>query len=159
MQQILKCFDMLKIRNEMKTQRNRVSIVVIHKNKILGFHAEDPYSKKKYFFLPGGMIESGESADQAAQRETLEETGYLIDVINGVNIKRRYDFEWNGKTNDCATEFLAGKLISEKAISVDDASYHRGVDWLPISEVRTIFGYHKDILEPIELIVKISEKV
>lgn len=141
----------------MKTQRKRVSIVVIHKNKILGFHAEDPHSKKKYFFIPGGLIESGESAAEAARRETLEETGYTVDVLGEISVKRRYDFEWNGKINDCETEFLAGKLASEKAVSVNDASYHQGVDWLPIGEIQNIFSYHQDILEPIEIITELLQ--
>ena len=58
----------------MKPHHNRVSIVVIHKNKTLGFHAEDPHNKKKYFFLLGGLIEAGETEQDAARREWLEET-------------------------------------------------------------------------------------
>lgn len=45
----------------MKIDRDRVSVVVVHENRILGFHAEDPHNKMKYFFLPGGKVESGET--------------------------------------------------------------------------------------------------
>ena len=59
-----------------KTYRERSSVIVVHKNKILGFNAVDPTSGAKYFFIPGGKIERSESALQTSVRETLEETGY-----------------------------------------------------------------------------------
>ena len=138
----------------MKPLRNRVSIVVIHENKILGFHAEDSHSKKKYFFLPGGLIEPGESAHEAAKRETLEETGYKVELVKGINFTRRYDFEWNGVVYDCTTQFLAGRILSETPAPVTDASYHQGVSWLPINKIESVFSYHTDILEPIRAIVE-----
>ena len=137
------------IANMKKSYRQRVSVVVVHKNRILGFHAEDPYSKKKYFFIPGGLQEDGETAERTAIRETQEETGYKIEIIPNLKIERRYDFEWNGQINDCATTFLVGRLIDEAAEEVHDADYYRGVAWIPISEINNVFAYHKDILGPI----------
>ncbi|NBO38604.1 NUDIX hydrolase [bacterium] len=141
-----------------KTLRERVSIVVVHQGKILGFHAEDPQNKKMYFFIPGGRIEDGESALEAAQRETFEETGYRIEVLEESVIRRRYDFEWDGRVFDCITLFFAGRLISEDAEQVRDADYHRGAAWVSLAEVDEIFAYHKDILEPVKALLKLAEK-
>lgn len=134
----------------MKKIRHRVSVVVIRDQKILGFHAEDPNNHRKYFFIPGGKIEDSETAAQAAIRETLEETGYHIQVSIHPSIERRYDFEWDGVINDCRTIFLAGTLLTTQQENVDDADYHRGVEWVPVADIEEIFAYHSDILEPIQ---------
>ncbi len=143
--------------------RKRVSVFVIHENKILGFYAEDPYNHKKYFFLPGGLIEENETHEQTAIRETLEETGYSIEILKHITPEHRhYDFEWNGKNNDCDTHFFAGRLTTTKAKEINDADYHRGVAWQPIKQTQSpskdliteIFSYHKDILEPIIKLIK-----
>ncbi len=36
--------------------------------------------------VPGGMIEAGEAAEQAATRELLEETGYRVDKLHPVGV-------------------------------------------------------------------------
>lgn len=39
-------------------------------------------SKGGYHKLPGGGVEAGESFDEAARREALEETGYKIEMVD-----------------------------------------------------------------------------
>lgn len=138
----------------LKKIRRRVSVVVLDQDRILGFYARDPHNQKEYFFIPGGMIEEGESAEQAAVRETLEETGYSIEIIPFLRAERRYDFEWDGQINDCITIFLAGRLLNKHPVTVNDASYHRGVGWESILEIDKIFSYHPDILEPTQGLVR-----
>jgi 8-oxo-dGTP pyrophosphatase MutT (NUDIX family) len=141
-----------------KKIRRRVSVVVIHNDCILGFHAEDPHSLVRYFFIPGGMIEEGESPEQAAVRETFEETGYQIEIVQEPAIERQYDFEWDGQINDCRTTFLKGRLLSQHPSAVNDAAYHRGVAWFSLDKVNEIFAYHKDILEPVQILSQSSLK-
>ena len=143
----------------MRILRRRVSTVVIHNNHLLGFHAEDPSSGRRYFFIPGGRIEEGESASMAAVRETLEETGYQIEVLDEPKIIRRYDFEWDGVLNDCETVFVIGRLLNHTPVDVDDASYHRGVAWIPLSNVAATLAYHDDIREPVEELCKLSSNI
>ena len=64
-------------------------------------------SKQRYLFLPGGGVEPNEPPAVAAVRETLEETGYHIEVV-GPPLVLAYQFIWNGKPWDCLTSFFRG---------------------------------------------------
>ncbi len=144
-----------------KVYRERASAVVVYKNKILGFHAEDPISKKKYFFLPGGMIDPGENAATTAVRESLEETDYKIKVFPETEFRRKYDFTWNGKNQPCDTRFFLGTLNEEwhEVRPVQDAAYHRGVAWIDLKDIDRIFAYDKDILWAVQKLVKTARKM
>lgn len=143
-----------------KEYRHRTSVIVVHKNKILGFHAEDPTSKKPYFFMPGGKIESAESAAEAAARECLEETGYKVRVLEDSAFVRKYDFLWDGKMNHCHTTFFLGVLEEEFSSpkEVSDAAYHRGVAWIDKKDANKVFGYHPDILWAVQKLLKLAQK-
>lgn len=133
---------------QIKNLRKRVSVIVVHKGQILGFHAQDPHNKKKYVFLPGGKIEENEPVEMTAIRETKEETGYTIKIDPHFRHFERYDFEWDGKINDCQTWFLRGTLdpLEQTPSTVNDASYHQGVAWILLQEAPSAFGCHDAIL-------------
>lgn len=143
-----------------KVYRERTSVVVLHKNKILGFHAVDPTSQTPYFFLPGGAIEPGESASAAAARECLEETGYKVRVLEETAFERKYDFPWDGRIHACRTIFYVGVLEQEwtPPHKVEDATYHKGVDWVDAAKASTIFAYNKDILWAVQKLLKTARK-
>jgi tRNA(adenine34) deaminase len=134
----------------MAIPRVRTSVVCIHNGKLLAFHAEDPTSKRAYVFLPGGGIEQDETAPEAAERETLEETGFTVSVEAEKSVDKEYLFHWDGADYDCITIFYRARLRSPIQREVNDASYHRGVTWVPINEIHTVFNYSRPILEAIE---------
>ncbi|MBM3383226.1 MAG: NUDIX hydrolase [Betaproteobacteria bacterium] len=142
----------------MKQVRRRVSVVVVHEDRVLGFYAEDPHNKRRYFFIPGGKIEEGESSAHAAVRETLEETGYQIEILPEPVLERTYDFEWDGQINDCRTTFLCGRLLNPHARVVNDAAYHRGVAWIAVNSIDEVFAYHNDICEPVRILAAVTTK-
>lgn len=128
--------------------RFRASAIVIHKNKILGFHAIDPYNQRKYIFMPGGKIETGETPEQTVVRETFEETGYKIRLWPDLKLHKRYDFEWNGQLHHCDTLFFVGELDEDwhEPGTIQDADYNKGAVWVSFKEAAQVFAYHPDIL-------------
>ncbi|MEN0057290.1 MAG: deaminase [Bdellovibrio sp.] len=152
--------DGKKEEREQKQFRDRTSVVVIHKNKILGFHAIDPTSQDPYFFLPGGSLEPGESPAEAARRECLEETGYTVRILEETAFERKYDFLWDGKIHSCRTVFFIG-FLEEPLLppqEVSDAPYHQGVAWLPLQKIPEVFSYNKDILWAVQKLRKKAVK-
>lgn len=139
-----------------KIYRARASVIVLHKNRILGFHAVDPTSQVPYFFIPGGAIEDSETAAEAAARECFEETGYRIKILEETAFERKYDFYWNGQTFNCQTVFFIGQLTEEwrEPHNIKDADYHKGVDWIDLKKVPEIFKYNNDILWAVQKLLK-----
>ena len=132
--------------------RRRTSAICLYQDHILAFKATDPASKKFYYFLPGGAIEENETAAEGVVRETYEETGYRVKVLNEPTIIKNYDFFWNEQNFLCSTEFFLVEL-SEKfhePTIVKDASYNHGPVWLPTNQIEQDFSYHVDILDAVK---------
>jgi 8-oxo-dGTP pyrophosphatase MutT (NUDIX family) len=125
--------------------RVRSSAVVVHNDKVLAFKAKDPHSGREFIFLPGGSVEPEETAVDAAVRETLEETGFQIQVDPMISVDREYLFHWNNQDYDCLTIFYRGRLLHPIAAEVKDAPYNLGVIWVPTEQVDAVFGYTTEI--------------
>jgi tRNA(adenine34) deaminase len=132
--------------------RVRTSVVLVHNNNILTFFAVDPTDGKEYYFLPGGAIEPDETAVDAAARETLEETGYQVEIFPSQNVDKEYGFHWNGEDFNCLTIFYKARLINpfQSPKKVEDATYNKGVHWIPVKDIDHTFGYNKEILEAVK---------
>ena len=134
--------------------RKRVSAVVVADNKLLGFNAIDPHDQRAFFFVPGGAIEPNESLEAATIRETKEETGYTIKLTNQSALVSRYPFFWNGQWFDCETTFFQGVLANTESNFSGDAAYHKGVQWVPSTEIENIFSYSEPIKNAIQHLIR-----
>ena len=55
----------------------RVSAIIISENKILAMCDE----RSPYYYLPGGRVEMGETAEHAVIREIKEEMGIMPEIV------------------------------------------------------------------------------
>ncbi len=97
------------------------------------------------FALPGGFVEIGESVEQTAVREALEETGLHVTLQALLGVYS--DPERDPRRHTMSTVFIASARDPEKLAAGDDAA---GAIWCPLdnlSEKIVLAFDHARILE------------
>jgi 8-oxo-dGTP pyrophosphatase MutT (NUDIX family) len=74
-------------------------ILLDDSGRVLYCHAAEPKTGKRFWVMPGGGLRQNESFEDAAIRETYEETGISIQIGPCV-WTRRHKHMWNGKPED-----------------------------------------------------------
>ena len=103
--------------------------VILEKDKILLVKEK----KDWYWKIPSGKIDSGESPEQTAIRETKEETG--LDVIL-TRKSGEYPFDFKDRSflmHAYFAEIVGGKLAPRDT----QGETINQVEWMPISELNT----------------------
>lgn len=78
--------------------RDSVRIAVVNDaGELLLLHTRDPVGGLEWWELPGGGIEEGEHASDAARRELYEETGITIEEIGPLLGIVDGEFDFNGR--------------------------------------------------------------
>jgi 8-oxo-dGTP pyrophosphatase MutT (NUDIX family) len=129
-------------------KRIRTGVICLQEGKLLAIELQDPTTRKRYWSLPGGAVEQGETAAEGAIRETMEETGYRVSLTSEA-FTNQYLFRWNATIFDCTTHWFSAELAdpgSPPAI-VDDADYLLQATWLNWPRCRELFLYNRGLRE------------
>ena len=107
-----------------------VDVILEQSGKILLIRRKkDPF--KDYLALPGGFINHGEFAEDAAKREALEETSLEIEPIDILGVYS--DPQRDPRDHVMSTVFVA-IIISGEPKAKDDAS---AIEWRSLEEVQS----------------------
>jgi tRNA(adenine34) deaminase len=133
-------------------RRIRASAVCVYRAQLLCVRLRDPLTRVDRLFVPGGEIEPGETAAAAACRETLEETGYRVEVAPASELTIHHDFTWNGVLLDVTTHYFRASLLDERGAGMrgEEPAYNEGVQWLALDQVDRTLGFCAPILGAVQ---------
>lgn len=112
--------------------------------------------RSAHWGFPKGHVEKGETSEQTATREVLEETGIHIQILPDFSFKSEYTIQ--GKVEKSVIIFLAGTKDVQTIIQkeeIDDyiwLAYDRAVDMLRFENDKTILTNAKQFLVEHEIV-------
>jgi 8-oxo-dGTP pyrophosphatase MutT (NUDIX family) len=109
-------------------------LVVSERSRLLLLHAQDPLSGHRWWVSPGGGLKTGETFEQAAQRELQEETGFLLPISQCVWI-RRHIYTWEGRRHDQYERYFVARSKGLTFAPLKADSYVIGHRWWSLSEL------------------------
>ena len=138
----------------MKFMSQRAVVVIINKDKVLLIHRFK--NGKEYYVFPGGGIEDGEAAEQAALREAKEETNLDVSLD-----KKLWEYE-NEKGRGLEHYFLATKFTGKLQLGGPEVGRQSSkniyrLEWVLLKRIEELKLFPEAVKEKILDLVKNPE--
>ena len=117
-------------------------VAINDRNEVLLIRTRDLEDKPVLTF-PKGHIEKNETPEQAAVRETLEETGWKCSITGKLR-KTGYSFLFDNRRIDKTVDWFLMK--PEHMISGPDGAETEGILWLEVTRAKARLTYPADRL-------------
>ncbi|OGJ13276.1 hypothetical protein A3K82_01820 [Candidatus Pacearchaeota archaeon RBG_19FT_COMBO_34_9] len=113
----------------------RPATIIVDKKRLLLVKSE--YKGNIFYLLPGGGVEFGETIEEAAIRETLEETGKRIKIIKPVYINEYIDNKDRSK-RVINIFFLSEILKEDMSMLSNDGGKIKSIEWVDLDNLKDI---------------------
>lgn len=122
----------------------RVCAMMISNNKILAMYDE----RSPYFYLPGGRVAMGETAEQAVVREIQEELGITLKILRPLWLNQAFFTEDVNKLNyhELCIYFLMDISDTEllkkgSKFTLSEGQHIHTFEWLEFSRLKDEYFY------------------
>lgn len=115
----------------------RVAIVILKEDKIL--LVQHKKKGRKYWLLPGGRVDFGETLIEAIQREMLEEANIKVKVGDLLFISDAIPTDDDNKRH-IVNIFFEGEIISGK-LKIGDEEILQRIEFVPIHQLDELTFY------------------
>ena len=110
-------------------------ILIDLSDRILYLHGQEKRTGRKFWVMPGGGVNKGETYKNAAVRELREETGMTLEVGPCV-WTRHHIYCWEAREHNQFEAFFIAKAISTDINPTDEDDYIFGHRWWSLDELR-----------------------
>lgn len=109
----------------------RPATIVIKDEKVLLVSSK--YHDEEFYLFPGGGMEFGETIEEAAVRETLEETGVKVKIKDLFHVNEYiYEEDWNKRS---VSMFFIAEVVKILEPTTNDGGKIKEVKWIKLSEL------------------------
>lgn len=122
----------------------RVCAMIINNDKILAMHDD----RSPYYYLPGGRVKMGETADEAVIREVKEELGITLKIIRPLWLNQSFFKEEVDNLNyhELCIYFLMDISESElfakgNCFSFTEENHRHTFEWLEYKRLKDEYFY------------------
>ena len=130
--------------------RDRGSVVIIE-NKKVGL-IKRTKEGSVYYVFPGGGLEDGETPEEGAKREALEELGVEVNIKECIA-----EVAFNGTQYFFLADIVSGTFGTEQGEEFTDSDRNKGTYlpiWIDIGELSFIDVIPKEVAKKVESFIK-----